>query len=58
MKTIALELTSLEEHFGHKIGISKYGDNRAWVNISLECFTCEAVITDYDYSNEDMEKGK
>jgi hypothetical protein len=58
MEILALELARLEEHFGHKIGISKYGDNRAWFNIALECFSCEMVICDYDYSNEDMEKGK
>lgn len=56
-KIIAIELQIIEEHFGHKIAISKYGDNRFWANIALECFTCESVLGDYDYSNEDM-KGK
>ena len=50
-----LDVKDLEIHFGHKVAISKYGDNRSWVNIALECFTCESVICDYDYSNEDME---
>lgn len=57
-KIMSLELEALEEHFGHRVAISKYGDNRAWQNIALECEDCNSVIADYDYSNEDMEKGK
>lgn len=55
---IVLETQNLEQHLGHKISINNYSDNRQWENVALECLDCDFVIADYDYSNEEMEKGK
>jgi hypothetical protein len=55
---IVLDPENLQQHLGHKIAINNYADNRYWENLALECLDCDFVIADYDYSNEEMEKGE
>ena len=40
---------TLKQHYGHKIVIAKYGEH----NYSLECETCNEVLTDTDVLEED-----
>jgi hypothetical protein len=53
----------LKEHVGHKIVCVAYSENGGWqgdkyLNVAIECETCNEVLLDYDNESKEEREAK